>query len=207
MRSLLLGLVLTTTVIISMSVSALAQSRGSGSRPTPGEGVMRDRELQQRSIALEHMADSTKKEKQKDPKLAYAEIKEDFVKLQETNNVLLEAAFKSLPEGPDPIEKAAAEITRRAERLKVNLVLPLPSEDSHQEEAGARFEFDGDLLKGIKALDEHITAFVTNPLFRNPRVLDSKKAMDASAELEQVIDASKSLRRSAEKLKKQTARE
>ena len=145
------------------------------------------------------MADGLNKEKRNDPKLEAKQIREDFVRIQELNIQLLEAASKAPPIKIGMVAKAAQEVSERAQRLQSNLLLPASSEQKDKDDADASPD---DVILQIKSLDERITAFVTNPMFRSLQVIDQKLAKDANAELEKVIITSRALQRNADKLRR-----
>lgn len=148
---------------------------------------------------MEHMADGLNKEKRNKPQLASKQIREDFVRIQELNIQLREAASKAPPLKIEMVIKVAREVNERAERLQSNLLLPDPPEQTNKDVAN---DSSDDVMKQIKFLDARITAFVNNPMFRTLQVLDQKLAKDASSELERIIDTSRELRRKADKLRR-----
>jgi hypothetical protein len=183
------------TLLIVTGASA-QRSNSPSSRPS---GLSSSRDMQERSLRMEHMADGLNKEKRNDPKLEAKQIREDFVRIQELNIQLLEAASKAPPIKIEMVVKVAQEVSERAQRLQSNLLLPEPSEQKDKDDANASSD---DVILQIKSLDERITAFVTNPMFRSLQVIDQKLAKDANAELERVIDASRALQRNADKLRR-----
>ena len=196
MRTLIRCSVPAVLLFLSLPDSSEAQQRRN-SRPATDNVIVRNREQQERAFALDHIADGTNKPRPKG-QLTYTQLREDFIKVQEINNQLLMAASKSFPDGPGAIEKAAAEVVKRAERLRSGLALP-PADDSAETEAS---HDPGDLLSQVKALDKQVTAFVTNPVFKNPQVIDNEQARIASDRLDGIISLSRELKENAQKLKK-----
>ena len=49
-------------------------------------------------------------------------------------------------------------------------------------------------------LNSRIVGFVTNPYFRNPKVVDAELVSRASRDLARIIELSRSIRKSAERL-------
>lgn len=138
-----------------------------------------------------------------EPKLALAQIKEDFVRIQVINNELAAMVSRS---GREPLDlklvsKSAADIRKRAARLRDNLVLPefekvfeLPQPQAHTE---------AELLKSSLAmLRSLILEFVNNPQFDNSQLVDIQAGMKARRDLEDIIEVCGRVKESSEKLNK-----
>jgi hypothetical protein len=126
------------------------------------------------------------------------QVKEDFGRIQTIYNdvVLALSAGKTLDEAF--IAKSAAGINKCATRLKSNLALP-QSVNKNQERQN-RSE-DAPLKSSLKILLNHISQFVTNPLFESPGVLDIELSTRASSDLDEIIHLSEKLRKRIEKPK------
>jgi len=188
--------ILGVTLAITTDASAQRSDR-STNRPS---GLSSARDMQERSLRLDHLGDAINKAKPGDPELAMKQIREDFLRIQEINNLLLEAASKAPPLESEMIVKAAKEVNERARRLQSNLVLPDPPEQAGKDDDGGP-SLD-EVMKQIKFLDASITAFVSNPMFRTLQVINHEKAEEASSELRKIREASQTLRRHAAKLRR-----
>ncbi len=143
-----------------------------------------------------------------EPKLALAQIKEDFVRIQVVNNDLAGMVSRS---GREPLDlklvsKSAADIRKRAERLRDNLVLPefdkvfeVPQLQAPTE--AERLKSSLSLLRGI------ILEFVNNPHFDNAQLVDIQAAMKARRDLDDIIEVSGWIKQSSEKLHKADQKE
>ena len=67
-------------------------------------------------------------EHQREPRLAFAQIREDFLRLQVVNNDLMKTVSGNGHLDFKLVARSAAEIKKRAERLNLNLALPEPVE-------------------------------------------------------------------------------
>ena len=131
----------------------------------------------------------------------YAQISEDFMRLQVVNSELMQAVSGDGALDLAFVAKSASEIRKRAERLKGNLLLPEPEKDSGRPtvEVGAEA---GQLRSALSALGELIYVFVRNPVFKETNVADVKMLDKARRDLEEIIDLSVRIKKSSEKLRK-----
>lgn len=125
------------------------------------------------------------------------QVKEDFGRIQTIYNdvVLALSAGKTLDEAF--IAKSAAGINKCATRLRSNLALP-QSVDKNLERQN---QSEDPPLKSVKILLNHISKFVTNPLFQSPGVLDIELSTRASRDLDEIIHLSERIRKRSEKSK------
>ena len=130
------------------------------------------------------------------------QLEEDFEKLQ-LSNYHLSGKLDSTPLLLDyqQIREDAAEIRKRAARLRTNLALPQPEKNPKEKK-------DDDLLtvaelkSAITSLDALVNSFVWNPVFRKPDIVDVENSMKASLDLESIFRVSEQIRRGAEALAK-----
>ena len=128
-----------------------------------------------------------------------AQIKEDFERLWSLNKEMTAAA--STDSGPDYTYVVARtmEVKNRATRLQNTLSLPKPEID--QKIKSHPVAQNRKQLKAVLSdLNSRIESFVTNPYFKNPKVLDNELTNRASRDLETIIELSRSIRKSAESL-------
>ena len=128
-----------------------------------------------------------------------AQLKEDFERLWNISSELMDAA--STDTGPDYMYVVirTTEVKNRAARLQNTLSFPkLESDRKGKSNPVAR---DRKELKAmLSKLNSRIVSFVTNPYFRNPKVVDNELITRAGRDLETIIELSRSIRKSAESL-------
>jgi hypothetical protein len=133
-------------------------------------------------------------------RLAFAQIKEDYERIQLANNELAEAVAN--PEGADLklVAKSTAEIERRAERLLSNLALPeLPADlERVRMPAGGQ----GQLRPSLLMLGRLVNRFVRSPLFREVNVIDAQISVRTRRDLEGIIELSGRLKKESEQFDK-----
>ena len=125
----------------------------------------------------------------------FPQIKEDFERIQLINSNVLQA---KLDKGLDyrSISKAAAEIKKRATRLKSNL---FPSESKADEsQIVQQTKEPQDLRSLLTELDKAISSFVHNPIFENTKVVNPEDSMRAERDLEKVIKLSAKTKKKVE---------
>lgn len=133
-------------------------------------------------------------------RLAIAQIKEDFERLQFVNNELAEAVTR--PEGADLkiVTKSTAEIERRAVRLLSNLALPELPDDLERVKIPAEGQVQ--LHSSLLMLGRLVNRFVRSPLFREVQVIDAQVSIRARRDLEAIIALSARLKKDCEKFDK-----
>jgi len=164
----------------------------------------RDNEMRERAYDLRLAGKVYRQPERREPKLAVAQIREDFVRIQIVNNDLAQAVSRRGGLDLKVIANQASEIKKRAGRLKENLVLPEIEEvfeRSRPEEAGAEA---GQLKSSLHTLDRLILEFVNNPIFKEAHIVDVQLSAKARRDLEDIIEVSDRVKKSSEKLKKFT---
>lgn len=119
----------------------------------------------------------------REPRLAEAQIREDFRRLQVLNNQLQSSAASGAAQYQEFI-KPLSEIGKRARRLKTNLLLPARRDEG--ESSGPQGEADVETL--LRSLDESVKSFVRSPMFASSRVFDVALSKRAGADLQRVIE-------------------
>jgi hypothetical protein len=136
---------------------------------------------------------------EREPRLALAEIKEDFVRLQVVNNDLARAVSGGGELDLKLVAKSASEIRKRAERLKENLALPEATEDEKPPAAVTPTNTE-QLRAALARLDGIILRF-TNALHeKGVRSFDAKSSARLRLDLEAIIGLSGRVKKSSEKL-------
>jgi hypothetical protein len=150
--------------------------------------------IQAREWALTHIPDEVNKHFQKEQTSLFAQIREDFRRLQIINNEMMRTVFVDSNVDRKLIAVTTAEINKRATRLSANLALPKKDDEAkNQKPDDARSE--GNLQAGLLALDHCIMSFVANPLFKQPNVVDSQNALKARSDLDLIIRLSGRLKK------------
>lgn len=134
-------------------------------------------------------------------KLLYQQLKQDFEQLQVINNNLSLVVSSARTLDYERIGNDAAEIRKRALRLKANLSLPEPgkTERLKKNEEGSTPEA---LKSALNDLDLLIKGFVENPVFQRLNVMNVGYSMKASRDLEDIIKSSEQIHKRAEALSK-----
>lgn len=161
-------------------------------------------EMAERQRALRSLENVKRKLSRRppEPSLAYQQIKEDFERLQFANYHLSGAGASVSTLDYGQIKKNAAEVKKRASRLKTNLLLPEPDKDEKLQKS--REAFNGNELKpAIDALDALVKRFVWSPVFQHPNILDVENSVKARLDLEAIIKLSEHIQKRAEVLSKQ----
>jgi hypothetical protein len=199
------GIFLTIAVVVfstHFAANSYAQrgAPGPGS-PPPNPLGMSDRDLNilDREAQLTRIEKERRRAVKSDPQLAFTQIKDDFRRLQTVNNDVMRAVSSGRELDYKYISDSAREIKKRAARLKVNLVFP----EAEGDEGAAKLSEDSSGLKpSLEALDGLISSFVTNPVFKEVGVVDTKLGVKARRDLDRIIELSEKVRKSAEKMSK-----
>ncbi|HKS26304.1 MAG TPA: hypothetical protein VJS44_00730 [Pyrinomonadaceae bacterium] len=132
------------------------------------------------------------------PRVTLGQVKDDYEGLQLANNNVLNMI--SMGNAPDYrlIEEAASEIKKRAGRLKsYMLILQMVRENESRRKSLMDIE-PAAIKESLMTLDGAIARLVDNPIFKNfNRVTDADGAIKARDELDDIIDLSEGIRRSA----------
>ena len=198
----LLRAALCASALALSAAPALPQGGGARERAIRerNDDMIRELEIRRR----EGQVRSTTPQPPPHPALPYARAKEDFRTLQLVNNDMMRAVFAAGAAGTPDYERiaaAAAEINKRASRLKSNLKLPEPEQASARPQA-SDISNDEQLRASLRALDRFIMGFVTNPVFRDPGTLDGRHSVTAAENLTKIVELSRTVRLNAEKMRK-----
>jgi len=140
-----------------------------------------------------------------DPSLRviYEQVSEDFHRLQLVNNEMMQATFPAKAAyTPDSnyISKSTNEIHKRAKRLLSNLRLP-EAEIKGQKLANEDIANANQLKSALFELDSLVMSFIGNPTFKHPNVVDVVDSVRAKRDLLGIIELSRRIKQSSEKLK------
>lgn len=152
------------------------------------------RDMQAREWALTHIPDEVKKHFEKEQISLFPQIREDFTRMQRINNQMMLMVFDKKSVDLKLIAATTAEINKRAARLSETLVLPrIDDKPKHQKPD----DLGNDSLQAmLLALDSRIMSFISNPLFKQPNVVDAQLALKARQDLDLIIRLSKQLKKS-----------
>lgn len=210
-RTLAVCAVLVVLLLLETSARAQQQQGNDPRDPVNQEGLNR-RDMRDREAALRTKIKTERRLSENEQKLALKQINEDYERLQVANNLLLRAASGKQATDYKLISDTAAEIKKRAARLKENLSFPEPEGDeegrkNHVAADGGVDASQAKAVEGVKAsvnaLDALIVSFVTNPLFQSKTpVVDARLAAKASRDLKDIIELCTNLRKNADKLNK-----
>lgn len=130
--------------------------------------------------------------------------REDFKAIQSINNKMMAEVYATEAIDYNRTSTAIAQINTKATRLKNNLSLPDAKNVKRKDltVSGAK-EFKSALL----LMDRSIMSFVTNPMFKEQKVMEVESATQASQDLADIIKLSATLKKIADNLKSSTPRQ
>jgi hypothetical protein len=166
------------------------------------ENQAKANEQYERALSLRMAGQVQRPLRRAEPKLALAQIREDFVRIQVVNNDLADAVSRRTPLDLKFVAKSASEIRKRAGRLKDNLVLP--EHESAFVVPEARGSAEAQLKSSLVTLSELIHEFVTNPLFEKANLVDIQLATKARRDLDDIIEVCGRVKKNSEELSKAT---
>ncbi len=138
-------------------------------------------------------------EQQREPRLAFAQIREDFLRLQVVNKDLSKAASGGGQLDLKLVAKSASEIKKRAERLKENLVLP-EAEGKEKVPAGLAPADLEQLRAALTRLDGIVLRFASALHAKGVGRFDAQSAARMRLDLEAIIGLSERVKKGSEKL-------
>jgi hypothetical protein len=130
-------------------------------------------------------------------RLALAQIKEDYERIQVVNQDLAKATDASGELDLKLAAESAAEIRKRSERLLGNLALPELPEDVERVRMPA--EGEEQLRPSLVMLRRLVERFVRSPLFREVNVIDAQVSTRARRDLEGIVELSGRLKKYCER--------
>jgi hypothetical protein len=176
---------------VLLSTVVMAQDPTINSRHTPA--VTRDMRYREWSLKnLEKKSSRAPAEQ----RLSWEQIREDFKRIQLIDNDLMKHKASNETLDAKFVEKAAAEIRKRAGRLQSNLMFP-EDETASAEKAQDDYQMNT-LLSGLSGL---IRRFINNPVFGETDVLDVQAAMNANRDLRRIIELSEQIKKRAQNQK------
>lgn len=156
-------------------------------------------ESEEREMTLELAERYHRSGEPREPRLAFAQIREDFLRLQVVNNDLAQAVSGGRQLDFKLVAKSASEIKKRAERLKLNLALPEAAEGAKVPASMPPADPE-QLRTALSRLDKIILRF-TNALHANGvKRFDAESSARLRLDLEAIIGLSVRVKKSSEKL-------
>lgn len=193
----------TLTFLMALPALGSAQQNSNPSlRPDPETRVRAEHQIEmdiQREALLKRSNPGDNSIDRKRLEAFTAQIKQDFERLWNVNREMMAAASADTEPDYAYLVVRLTEVRNRATRLQNTLSFPKPEID--QETKRNPLAQNRDELKAmLSKLNDRIISFVTNPYFRNPRVLDNELITRAGRDLETIIVLSRSIRKSSEAL-------
>jgi hypothetical protein len=176
-------------LLLGLVAPLSAQVRSTIHPGSPGQS-----DIQAREWALAHIPDEVNKHFKKEQVSSFAQIREDFTRLQLINNEMMQTVFVKGNVDRKLIAATTAEINKRAVRLNAILVLPLVDDKLKNQKLE---DADAGLQAALMVLDGRIMSFVSNPLFKHPNVVEAQNALKARSDLNLIIRLSEQLKTSA----------
>jgi hypothetical protein len=183
--------------VISWIVSA-AYGQGTATPGTRGRADPVQLEMQRRleADAIEKLlAARPQPSSDREHREILNQIRKDFLRIQVVNDNLRQQATRADHPDLGLIAESAADIKRCAARLKENLSLPKVETVAE----GPKNASEDQLLELLSGLSRSIDAFVGNPVFESAKVVNPSLSFQASRNLEEIIEASKEIRKLSER--------
>lgn len=164
------------------------------------EGMAREAaESEEREMMLALAERYHRSGEQREPRLAFAQIREDFLRLQIVNNELARAVSGGRQLDFKLVSKSASEIRKRAERLKLNLALPEAAEG--EKVPASPTPTDPEQLRvALSRLDGIILRFTHALHAKGVRRFDAESSPRLRLDLEAIIGLSGRVKKGSEKL-------
>lgn len=164
------------------------------------EREMYARDLEERQFMLRNLK-AEGPAKRPEPRLAVAQIREDFVRLQVVNNDLARTVSRGGALDLKFVSKSAAEIRKLAGRLRENLALPELADETKGSETKSA-PATGQLRPALSALDELILKFADDLASSGVVQVDAQLSAKTRRKLEEIIALSEVVKKTSEKLEK-----
>jgi hypothetical protein len=193
-----------------LAASTLAAGQGRTTNPVDQmvelmrESQARADEQYERTLGLRMAGQVQRQPRRIEPRLALAQIREDFVRIQVVNNDLAAAVSRGAALDLEFVAKSASEIKKRAGRLKDNLALPDYESIFVVPEASGSAE--AQLKSSLVTLKELIREFVMNPLFEKANLVDLQLATKARRDLDDIIEVCGRVKKNSSELGKAAER-
>lgn len=131
------------------------------------------------------------------PNRSFPQIKADFERIQVINSDVLQKHSSDRQLDFGAIADAAAEVSKRAVRLKGNLFPSTSKETGGQTKP--QTESQPGVMPLLRKLDKAIDSFVHNGMFENIKVVNSEDSTKAQRDLESIMNLSKEIHKRAKR--------
>lgn len=173
--------------------------------PPPGDrnpkNSDRQREVREKALRSVEMIPAAEKVNPQLVLAALEKVKKDFKRIQVLRNEMVHNLITNKPLDYKLISEQAAEIHKRADRLRTYLLPPAP--DDKEKTRDNHVEFQSDEMKGaLVKLCNLIIGFVENPVLKNPGTTDVEQSTKAAGDLLSIVELGGNVKRSAEILNK-----
>ncbi len=183
------------------AVSAQSQPTVSAERISRERMAREAAESEDREMTLELIERYHRSGEEREPRLAVAQIREDFLRLQVVNNDLARAVGGGGQLDLKLVAQSASEIKKRAERLKLNLALP--EADGGEKPPAAQAPADVEQLRAaLSRLDGIVLRFANGLHAKGVRRSDAVTSARLRLDLEAIIGLSERVKKGSEKLGK-----
>jgi len=163
----------------------------------------RNREVREANLRTVEAKADVERIDQKRVAAAIEQVKEDFKQIQVVRNQMVRNLLAGKPLEFKLIAHETGEIHKRADRLKSYLMPPAPDKDGGHHKS--QIEFANDEMKdALVRLCNLIAGFIDNPVLKTPDKVDVEQSAKAGGDLIMIIELSGNIKRSAERLSKQT---
>ena len=179
---------------VALLLAADAQAQQTTSRI---EQLMREHRGRLYKRAVEDGLRKPPEKAEEELRLALAQIREDYERIQLVNNDLAKATSDPAQLDLRLAAESASEIRKRAERLLSNLSLPEMPADLERVKMPA--EGEEHLRPSLVMLRRLVERFVRSPLFREVNVIDAQISTRARRDLEGIVELSGRLKKDCEK--------
>jgi cytochrome c556 len=194
-----LAATISALTVMANAAQALQTPRPPGDRDARRED--RQRELREKRLQTLDMRQVLEQRDQARIDAAIKQIKDDFKQIQIIRNEMVHNLVANKPLDYKLILNEAAEINKRADRLKTFLMPP--DAEAKDKDAKDHVEFTNDEMKGaLVQLCNRIANFIENPVLKSPGTVDVEQSTRAGGDLLVIIELSGNIKRSAEKLNK-----
>ena len=194
-----LAATISALIVTASTVQALQTPRPPGDRDARRED--RQRELREKRLQTLDMRQVLQQRDQARIDAAIKQIKDDFKQIQIIRNEMVHNLVANKPLDYKLILNEAAEINKRADRLKTFLMPP--DAEANDKDIKDHVEFTNDEMKGaLVQLCNRIVNFIENPVLKSPGTVDVEQSTRAGGDLLAIIELSGNIKRSAEKLNK-----
>lgn len=192
-------------VAAAITLLAAAADRAVAQRPDNPDlkREQRNREVREANLRNAETKANLERIDQKRVAAAIQQVKEDFKQIQIVRNEMVRNLLANKPLDYNLIADRTGEIHKRADRLKTYLMPPVPDKDIEQHKS--QIEFNNDEVKdALVRLCNLIAGFIDNPVLKTPDKVDVEQSAKAGSDLLMIIELSGNIKRSAERLGKQT---